>query len=92
MRVSMEKLKNEDLKSRLWQSVRAQSEVCEMYQRDEEEIKEESTLHKLSRAYIEGLIKMFELRESIVNLITNGYYDEESSDLIDDIWIQRPKS
>lgn len=35
----MEKLKNDDLKSQLWQSARAQSEVCEMYQRDEEELK-----------------------------------------------------
>lgn len=35
----MEKLKNDDLKSQLWQSVRAQSEVCEMYQRDEKELK-----------------------------------------------------
>ena len=87
----MEKLKSDDLKSRLWQSARAQSEVCEMYQRDEEEIKLESTLHKLSRAYIEGLTKMFELRESIVNLITNGYNDEESSDLIDDIWNELEK-
>lgn len=85
----MEKLKSDDLKSHLWQSVRAQSEVCEMYQRDEEEIKLESTLHKLSRAYIEGLTKMFELRESIVNLITN--YDEKPSDLIDDIWNELEK-
>lgn len=86
----MEKLKSEDLKSRLWQSARAQSEVCEMYQRDEEEIKLESTLHKLSRAYIEGLIKMFELRDSIVNLITNKSY-KEASDLIDDIWNELEK-
>lgn len=86
----MEKLKNDDLKSQLWQSVRAQSEVCEMYRRDEEEIKLESTLHKLSRAYIEGLIKMFELRESIVNLMTNNCY-EKASDLIDDIWNELEK-
>lgn len=86
----MEKLKNDDLKSQLWQSARAQSEVCEMYQRDEEEIKLESTLHKLSRAYIEGLIKMFELRESIVNLMTNNSY-EKASDLIDDIWNELEK-
>lgn len=86
----MEKLKSDDLKSQLWQSVRAQSEVCEMYKRDEEEIKLESTLHKLSRAYIEGLIKMFELRESIVNLITNNSYTE-ASDLIDDIWNELEK-
>lgn len=80
-----------DLRSRLWQSARAQSEVCELYKRDEEEIKLESTLHKLSRAYIEGLIKMFELRESIVNLITNIEYDEGSSDLIDNIWNELEK-
>ena len=86
----MEKLKNDDLKSQLWQSIRAQSEVCEMYKRDEEEIKLESTLHKLSRAYIEGLIKMFELRESIVNLMTNKCY-EKASDLIDDIWNELEK-
>jgi len=86
----MEKLKNDDLKSRLWQSVRAQGEVCEMYQRDEKEIKEESTLHKLSRAYIEGLVKMFELRGSIVNLMTNNCY-EKASDLIDDIWNELEK-
>jgi len=86
----MEKLKSEDLKSQLWQSIRAQSEVCEMYKRDEEEIKLESTLHKLSRAYIEGLIKMFELRESIVNLMTNKCY-EKASDLIDDIWNELEK-
>jgi hypothetical protein len=86
----MEKLKSDDLKSQLWQSVRAQGEVCEMYQRDEEEIKLESTLHKLSRAYIEGLIKMFELRESIVNLMTNNCY-EKASDLIDDIWNELEK-
>jgi len=86
----MEKLKSEDLKSQLWQSIRAQSEVCEMYKRDEEEIKLESTLHKLSRAYIEGLIKMFELRESIVNLMTNNSYTE-ASDLIDDIWNELEK-
>lgn len=79
-----------DLKSQLWQSVRAQSEVCEMYKRDEEEIKLESTLHKLSRAYIEGLIKMFELRDSIVNLMTNNCYTE-ASDLIDDIWNELEK-
>lgn len=35
----MEKLKSDDLKSQLWQSVRAQSEVCEMYRRDEEEVR-----------------------------------------------------
>ncbi len=86
----MEKLKSDDLKSRLWQSARVQGEVCEMYQRDEKEIKEESTLHKLSRAYIEGLIKMFELRESIVNLMTNNCY-EKASDLIDDIWNELEK-
>ena len=86
----MEKLKSDDLKSRLWQSARAQGEVCEMYQRDEEEIKLESTLHKLSRAYIEGLIKMFELRESIVNLMANKSY-KEASDLIDDIWNELEK-
>lgn len=79
-----------DLRSRLWQSARAQSEVCELYKRDEEEIKLESTLHKLSRAYIEGLIKMFELRESIVNLMTNNSY-EKASDLIDDIWNELEK-
>ena len=86
----MEKLKSDDLKSQLWQSARAQGEVCEMYQRDEEEIKLESTLHKLSRAYIEGLTKMFELRESIVNLMTNNCY-EKASDLIDDIWNELEK-
>lgn len=82
-----------DLRSRLWQSARAQSEVCELYKRDEEEIKLESTLHKLSRAYIEGLIKMFELRESIVNLITNTPYTSytEASNLIDDIWNELEK-
>lgn len=86
----MEKLKSDDLKSQLWQSMRAQSEVCELYQRDEEEIKLESTLHKLSRAYIEGLIKMFELRESIINLMANNCY-EKTSDLIDDIWNELEK-
>lgn len=86
----MEKLKSDDLKSRLWQSARAQGEVCEMYQRDEEEIKLESTLHKLSRGYIEGLTKMFELRESIVNLMTNNSY-EKAPDLIDDIWNELEK-
>lgn len=35
----MEKLKSDDLKSQLWQSTRAQGEVCEMYQRDEKEMR-----------------------------------------------------
>lgn len=74
-----------DLRSQLWKSARAQEEVCELYHRDESEIKNESTLHKLSRAYIEGLTKMFELRESITNLMINNCY-EDASDLIDDIW------
>jgi hypothetical protein len=51
----MEKLKNDDLKSQLWQSARAQGEVCEMYKR---ETKKKSNLSQLCTNFRELILKV----------------------------------